>query len=192
MTGWQKHHEDIKNYPPSRLLVEAVPFMLNKHKALDLGAAVLTDTKFLLSEGFEVIALDKEKGLEEISDPKFKFVHSTYSGYSFPKNVFDLVNAQYSLPFNGKETFPELWANILNSLKSEGIFVGQFFGENDGWNVPGSEIAFHTISEVNEMLKDMEVLKLIEVDKDRHLSDGTPKHWHVYNVIAKKRVEPPE
>lgn len=185
MSKWQGYHEDTKSKPPSKLLVEALSFVENKSKALDLGAGALVDSKYLLSLGFEVIAVDQEKFIE-IPDDKFRFVKSLFNEYEFPNNNFDLISAQFSLPFNGKEGFNILMGKLIASLKPKGIFTGQLFGLNDEWNTPESELVFHSKNQVIELLSGMEVLKLEEVDKDGKLSNGTPKHWHIFNIIARK------
>jgi len=167
-------------------LLEALSYVENRYKALDLGVGALVESKYLLSQGFEVIAVDQEKFSEELSNTGFKFIQSSFKDYEFPKDAFDLITAQFSLPFNGKSDFKVLWSKIVVSLKSGGVFVGQLFGINDEWNVDGSELAFHSKEEVKELLTGLEVLKLEEVDKDGKLSNGNPKHWHVFHIIARK------
>lgn len=188
MSPWQKYYEDTKSKPPSKLVVEALSFVNNKSKALDLGAGALVESKYLLSQGFEVVAVDQEKFPENIPNDKFKFIQSAFKDYEFPRDNFDLITAQFSLPFNGKDGFDSLWNKIMASLNPEGIFTGQLFGLNDEWNVPESELIFHSKEQVEHLLLGMEVLKLEEIDKDGKLSNGNPKHWHVFHIIARKGV----
>ena len=183
---FQGHYEYTKNQPPSKFLLQALPFVENKSKALDLGAGALVESKYLLSLGFNVIAVDQEKFPEEIANDKFSFIQSSFKNYKFPKGGFDLITAQFSLPFNGKEGFSELWNKIISSLKNNGVFVGQLFGENDEWNVSGSKLVFHSRKEVEKLLTGLEIIKLEEIHKDRILSNGKAKHWHVFHIIARK------
>ena len=47
-------------------------------------------------------------------------------------------------------------------------------------------MSFHTKNEVENELKDLKIILLEEIEKDGHQADGTPKHWHIFNIIAKK------
>lgn len=186
MSNWQEYYQNTKNNPPSKLLQEGVSFVKDKLKALDLGAGALVDSKYLLSLGFEVVAVDKENVPEQIAKDKFMFIKSLFKDYNFPKSAFDLVNAQFSLPFNGEETFSFVWEKILSSLKPQGIFVGQLFGLNDEWNIPGTKLAFYSKEQVKKLVTGLEVLKLHEVDKIGKLANGDSKHRHFFNIIVRK------
>jgi len=131
MNKWQEYYEDTKSKSPSKMLLEALPFVENKSKALDLGAGALVESKYLLSMGFDVVAVDQERFPEEITNDKFKFVQGSFKDYEFPKESFDLITAQFSLPFNGKNGFTELWNKVVASLKTNGVFVGQLLVLND-------------------------------------------------------------
>ncbi|MDO8550913.1 MAG: hypothetical protein Q7S39_12285 [Ignavibacteria bacterium] len=48
-------------------------------------------------------------------------------------------------------------------------------------------MTFHTKQQVENLLSDMEIIELTEEDKDGRTANGTPKHWHVFHVIARKR-----
>jgi len=186
MSNWQKHYEDTKSKPPSKLLLDALAFVQNKSKALDLGAGALVASKYLLSLGFEVTAVDIEQFKETIIDDKFRFIQSNFKEYEFSESNFDLITAQFSLPFNGTIGFDTLWENIISSLTPGGIFTGQLFGLNDEWNVPDSKLVFHSRQQVEYLLSGMEILKLEEIDKDGKLANGYPKHWHIFHIIARR------
>jgi hypothetical protein len=186
--SWNEYYKLTKNRLPSPLLVQAITFINKKETALDLGTGALVDSKYLLTQGFEVVAVDKEKPPEEIMNDRFKFVQNSFRDYDFPRNTFDLINAQFALPFNGKESFNLIWERLLSSLKLGGIFVGQFFGLEDEWNVPDTKLVFHSKEQVEKLLNGLEVLELKEINKDGKLANGRPKHWHFFNVIARKKA----
>ncbi|HRH22150.1 MAG TPA: class I SAM-dependent methyltransferase [bacterium] len=188
MSKWQSYYDDTKDRQPAKILVEAVSFVANKNRALDLGAGALTDSKYLLSLGFEVVAVDQEKFSDQIDDDKFSFMQSSYQNYEFPEDSFDLINAQFSLPFNGKDGFEILWQKIILALKQDGLFVGQFFGLNDEWNTAESKLIFHSKEQVEVMLSGLEILKLVEIERDGKLASGEPKHWHLFNIIVRKKA----
>lgn len=156
-----------------------------------MGGGALNDTKYLLNEGFEhVMVVDIEPNVQEkvaeIDNPRLEASVTSFSQFDFPENKYDLVNAQYSLPFHGPEGFDELIKKITKSLKSSGIFVGQFFGDRDEWNTPENKITFQTKEEIESLLLPLEVLEFIEEEKDGTTASGSTKHWHIFHFIARK------
>lgn len=174
---------------PAILLVEAIDYVGGKH-ALDLGAGALRDARYLLTKGFTVVAIDKAPVFDEeirtIDNPRFSGVVSSFVNYDFPEQSFDMVNAQYSLPFNDPMTFLAIFEKMKASLVTGGIFVGQLFGKNDSWNNPKSKKTFHTKEDVENLLRGFDILKLVEIEKKSRTSMGEKKHWHYFDVIAKK------
>lgn len=190
--NWGNYHELSKDYPPRPFLVSALEYVKEKKEALDLGAGALNDAKHLLNEGFEhITVVDVEPGVQEkvseLKDDRLEAHITSFDKFNFPENKYDLVNAQYSLPFHGKEGFDVLIQKIISSLKSEGIFVGQFFGEKDEWAKSESTIAFQTKEEVEGLLSPLETLEFIEEEKDGKTATGDNKHWHVFHFIARKQ-----
>ncbi|HVS79411.1 MAG TPA: class I SAM-dependent methyltransferase, partial [Candidatus Paceibacterota bacterium] len=119
---------------------------------------------------------------------KFNFELSGLEDFNFPKNQFDLVSAQRVLPFlQSKESLVKVFEKIKISLKPNGIFAGHFFGPNDTWCKEKREMTFVTESEIRELLKDMEITKLQEFERDSQTATGTPHHWHIFDVIAGKK-----
>jgi hypothetical protein len=74
----------------------------------------------------------------------------------------------------------------VSSLGRGGRFCGQLFGDRDEWS-PDEEMTFHTRDEAESLLADFEVERFDEVEEDSKTALGEPKHWHVFNVIARKR-----
>jgi hypothetical protein len=186
MNTWQEYYQNTKDKPASELLKLSMKFVSNKSTALDLGSGALADSKYLLSEGFEVIAVDKEEISDEIANDKFKFIRSSFEDYNFPTSLFNLINAQFSLPFNGRESFLYVWEKMLSSLKTDGIFVGQLFGEKDEWNKPGTGLAFFSRNQIKFLLNGTEILKFEEIEKDGRLANDDSKHWHFFDIIARQ------
>ncbi len=191
-TRWLEFYEITKNKPPSPLLIKALQFVNVKDDALDLGAGALRDTKFLIDSGFKhITAVDSEplmiEAAKELNSSKLQAVTSNFNNFDYSREHYDLVNAQWALPFNPPDTFEETWNKVKNSLKKGGVFTGQFFGVNDEWNRPGTKMTFKTKDEVEKLLSDMEIIELTEEDKDSTTANGTPKHWHVFHVIARRK-----
>jgi SAM-dependent methyltransferase len=187
-SSWEKFYEITRTSPPWPRLQRAVALVEHKGDALDLGAGAGRDTVYLLQEGFHVTAVDRERSsiaiLEALPQQNLKLVQSAF--VDFPFETYDIINAQYALPFNPPETFNQLWAKIKQALRPRGIFTGQFFGIHDEWNKPDVPMTFHSKEQVEELLSDLEIVELREEDSDGTTADKTPKHWHVFHIIARK------
>jgi tellurite methyltransferase len=187
---WSKYYENRKGKPVSKLLTTALPYAEKKLIALDLGAGSLKESDYLLNNGFEkVVAIDKSPLIKEFASTlnknNFEYQNINFEKFNFKASTYDLVCAIYSLPFIKKENFKNVFDNIKFSLKNGGVFCGQFFGTNDDWS-QDSNMSFHTKDEVEMVLKDLKVILLEEIEKDGHKADGNSKHWHFFNIIAKK------
>ncbi len=188
---WKEYFENTKNKGPRPLLIKAVELVKEKDKAIDLGSGAFNDVNYLLSVGFNhIVAVDKvsvaEEILKNLLPAKVSYVISRFEEFDFVENNFDLVNAQYSLPFIEKASFDEVFGKIIKSLKTDGVFVGQFFGDRDEWNKEGSDMTFHTKEEAQALLQGLKVLEFTEEEKDGNTAAGNLKHWHVFHFIAVK------
>jgi tellurite methyltransferase len=147
-------YEVTRDNPPSQLLVDAVPLVSNKGTALDLGCGAGRDTKYLLAQGFEVTAVDANSQTRELiarlsHQDKLHYVNSSFE--TFPFREYDLINAQWSLPFNSKATFGEMFQRMKSAIKPGGVFTGQLFGINDEWNKPKREMTFNTEEDAKQL-----------------------------------------
>lgn len=191
LSSWSEYYEHTKNHPPSPLLIQAVNYVVSKNKAIDIGGGgTLKDSRYLLSLGFDVTTIDQEpvilEAVEQLGADKLHAVVTKYDEFNFPANEYDLAAAMFSLPFNPPATFTEVFQRIKDSLVSGGIYCGQFFGDRDGW-ASNLNLTFHTKEQVAGLLKDLEVILLEEKEYDATLANGAPKHWHIFNVIARKK-----
>jgi SAM-dependent methyltransferase len=189
MFNWKGYINTTKNKPPRELLVRALGYLKDKEAALDLGAGALNESKYLLNNGFKkVIAVDKEENLDlinEINNKAFTFEKVAIEDYIFPKSTFSLINAQFILPFIKRDDIKRIINSISNSLKAEGIFVGQFFGIKDDWS-SAPDIYAYTEKEVKEFLADLDITYFQEEEKDGQTAMDGEKHWHLFHFIAKK------
>lgn len=188
-TNWRDYHDQTKNKPPNSLLLQALEFVIHKQKALDLGDGSLRDARYFLDEGFEVMVVDQEPQMmqyaETLHAEKLRCVVSSFADFDFPEETFDIASAMYALPFNPPDTFDRVMQNIKASLVKGGIFCGHFFGVRDEWST-NPDMTFHTKAQIADIFADMELIQCEEEEKDRLLADGTPKHWHLFYVIARK------
>ncbi len=186
---WSEYYKITKDKPPSKLLVGALNYVKNREKALDIGGGALKETRYLLSEGFEVTVIDSSelmaKEAEKINSAKLHYFVTPFDKFNFPKDTFDIVSAMYSLPFNSPTTFNSVFNKIKKSLVRNGIFCGQLFGIRDQWS-NRTDMTFHTIEQAKELFSGMEMIYFKEEEKDGQIANGRPKHWHVFHFITKK------
>ena len=58
----------------------------------------------------------------------------------------------------------------------------------DSWENIKEQMVFLSKEQVLELFKDsFEIIEFNEVEKDGKTGLGKMKHWHIYNVIAKKK-----
>ncbi len=189
-SNWDNYYENTKNYPPAPLLVKALEYVETIGKAIDIGGGgTLKDTLFLLSKGFDTTVVDKEDviavSVEKVGSDKLHFFVSSFSDFDFPVNEYDLAAAIYSLPFTPPKDFERVFEKVKSSLVQNGVFCGQFFGDRDGWK-DNSNLTFVTKEKAMSMLDGMEVLHFEEKEFDGKTADGSAKHWHVFDIIARK------
>jgi SAM-dependent methyltransferase len=188
---WKDYYERTKGRPPRPGLQKAVSFVADKDSALDLGSGALNDSQFLLAQGFKrVIAVDKVAVAEEIVKhlpaDRFEYIISTFEDYEFGTERFDLINAQYALPFIAPDQFMRVYESIRASMKPGAILAGQFFGDRDGWK-DDKKMNFHTKAESEGLLKDFRAIEFWEEEQDKNTAAGTMKHWHVFHFIVEKK-----
>lgn len=187
--NWNEYFKNTIDNPPSSLLVEAIDYITHRNKAIDIGGGALRDTRYLLSKGFETTVIDQAEEVAKIAETihseKLYCYITSFTDYVFPVNTFDIAAALYSLPFIFNKDFEKVFTNIKKSLVLDGIFVGNFFGEHDAWNNRAT-MTFHTKKQVENLFSDFTIVLFEEREYDGKTADGRPKHWHVFNVIARK------
>jgi SAM-dependent methyltransferase len=160
-------------------------------RAIDLGCGDGVETRELLERGWRVLAIDSDETVEER-------VRATIgdTADSAPVEIWkrpfealtglpeaDFVYAGFALPFCDASHFPYLWADIREALQVDGVFAGEFFGPDDDWfGRPGMN--FHDSAGVQRMLADLEIIQVVEDNRDGLSFEG-PKHWHVFHVVAR-------
>jgi trans-aconitate methyltransferase len=179
-----------KNQPHWPLIERATALFDAPGHALDLGCGAGRDTRYLLTQGWRVTAVDAEPQaialLEPLCSDRLELVRSTFEDFAFPPATYDLVSAQFALPFIPQGQFFTVFARLKQSLVSGGAFAGQFFGVHDEWNTPERAMTFLTREEVEGVLGDLTVRELLEEDKMGPTATRGIKHWHVFHVLARK------
>lgn len=164
----------------------------NSGKAIELGCGAGNDTVYLIKNNWKVLAIDRENVEERIAKrlndkelEKFTFQQQNFESLELEKS--NLIVANYCLPFCNKNKFEELWNKIESSITNEGYFVGNFFGTNDGWNGIKKKMIFLSREQIMELFNEFEIILFKEIEKDALTGLGKMKHWHIFDVIAKKK-----
>jgi tellurite methyltransferase len=193
---WSGYYNDTIDKEPNKTAVFAekgFSRIVEKY-ALDIGSGTGCDSVYLLERGFHVTSLDQEtaglKILRNRAGPKHSdmltLVHARMQNYPILPDSYDLINASFSLPFCAKDDFKIVWKNIFQGLKKNGVFAGQLFGFRDAWyGLP--EMSFVTNEEVDALMDGYSPEYYVEIDEDGRIADGSVKHWHLFNIVLRKK-----
>ena len=179
MENIKKYYENTKDACPHFTTKQFIKMNIAPKNAIDLGCGAGRDTVFLIKNGWNVLAIDKE----ELK--KFRFYKSNFEDLKLENN--SLVVANFSIPFCDKNYFLKFWDNITNSILKDGYFVGNFFGLNDSWVELKNNMVFLSKDQVIDLFNDFEIISFKEIEKDALTGLNKMKHWHIFNVIAKKK-----
>ena len=69
----------------------------------------------------------------------------------------------------------------------DGYFVGNFFGKRDSWVTVKEKMVFLAKDETLKLFEQFEIIKFEEIERDGKTGLGKMKHWHTYEIIAKKK-----
>ena len=192
MKSIEKYYKNTADAKPNYTVKKFIELNVEPGNAIELGCGAGRDTVCLIKNGWNVLAIDREDvksrivaKLEAEELKQFKFLKQKYEDIELEKN--NLVVANFSIPFCDKNNFKELWNKIDDSILKNGYFVGNFFGENDEWKKTKKEMTFLSKKQVIELFKNFEIIEFKEIEKDGLTGLGEMKHWHVFNVIAKKK-----
>lgn len=191
-TKWNRYQEKTFNRPPHKILLQALKYFHGfKGYSIDLGCGAGNDTIELLRNGWEVLAIDNnpysfekiKSKLDEKQLDKLETKKEDFEKLELPKA--DLINASFSIPFCKPESFDRLWNNIVGAININGRFSGNFLGNRDGW-CRNEKMTFFNINDIQELFNQFEIEYFEEKEYDGKTTQENIKHWHFFNVIAKK------
>jgi SAM-dependent methyltransferase len=161
--------------------------------ALDVGCGDGTETRALLDAGFRVTAVDEDpdavrRSADLAGDERLTFVAAPMQRVVWPH--VDLLHAGLSLPFCPPEDFDALWTGLRDALVPGGVLAADFFGDRDSWALQGGPLGpmtFVTRERLDVLLAGLHVVGIEEEDEDGRSVFG-PKHWHRFEVVARRPV----
>lgn len=194
---WAAYYQKVAGRPPRPLFVKAMTYYAAApnvdrvgRAALDLGCGDGTETLALLHHGWQVFALDQHADAiarVEAHAPADQRQRLTTQCVLMEEAVFpqvDLVYAGLSLPFCSPAAFPTVWQQLVAALPVGGRFAGHFFGDRDGW--AGPDLTFQTIAEARTLFTGFALEHFEEFEEDAPTALQGIKHWHLFEVIARK------
>ena len=189
----EKYYKNTENALPNTIIQKFISMNIKPENAIELGCGAGRDTVHLIKNGWNVFAIDKEDTEQIISNKlddeelkRFKFERQNFENIKLERAK--LLVANFSIPFCRKDCFNQFWSKIVDSILKDGYFAGNFLGLNDSWAKNKQQMIFLSKKQVLELFKDsFEIVYFNEIEKDGTTGLGKMKHWHIYNVIAKKR-----
>ncbi|RCW22936.1 methyltransferase family protein [Vibrio parahaemolyticus] len=191
---WNEYYQKILNQPHRPNVENAVNLLkLESKVALDIGCGIGRDSHFLLEQGFNVHAFDSHEDAVKTcltrfeGHKRFSISQCCFTEFDYPQCSLVIANA--SLFFCPDEGFEQVWTKIDSALQPGGIFCGDFLGVKDSWvaSEMHPNITALTKKEVESLFEDYELISLNERDEDGATVVGSPKHWHMFSVTARKR-----
>ena len=190
VTDWTVYYEATGDEPRATLL-DALDRFEHPGTAVDLGSGTGRDTAELVRRGWRVISIDGEPEAMARLTARTDLDHSRvatqlarFEDATWPD--VDLVSSSFSLPFVAADDFAGVWSRIVQSLRPGGRFCGQLFGDRDTWASQG--VTCFTRSEVEALLSGLSIERIDEEEEDSRDASGTPKHWHLFHIVARKEA----
>jgi SAM-dependent methyltransferase len=188
--NWKLYYEKTNEQPPRETLTRALDWFKRenkKGKAFDIGSGACNDVRYLLSEGWKVIAADNEPKAQVYfkeafeNNPTASFQLTSFENIKW--EAVELIHAGFTLPFCPQEYFQQVIQNIKAAIKKEGRFAGNFFGSAHTW----TDLVLLEANEIKELFRDFEI-EYFEESKlnKKSLTDELVFH-HNISIVAKKR-----
>ena len=193
-SDWAAYYQSTIGREPRPLFAKGLAAVkaagVAPRQAIEIGFGDGRETLALLEAGWRVLAIDPAPAAAEVLQSQLparvagRLVIRSVPAEHADLLPFDLLYAGYSLPFLGADAFDRFWNAARDRLRPGGILVVNFFGPRDSW-AGGEGLRFIDVDAVRRLVDGLELLALDEEDQDGNSFLG-PKHWHVFDVIARR------
>ncbi|HSU03779.1 MAG TPA: class I SAM-dependent methyltransferase [Nocardioides sp.] len=190
---WQDYNEAQRHRPVrplvARLLEHAGPG--GGRPALDLGCGGGVETRALVAQGWHVTAVDTDPTMPaRLADLVASGDVRTVVGdvRELDLGQFALVHSSLTLPFVPRADFGFAWERVRRSLLPGGWLGVDLFGVRDDWSGT-AELSFHPRAGIDQLLAGLDVLEVVEEERDGPAFGGDTKHWHVFHCLARRPAE---
>ena len=198
--SWKPYYEETEDRPPDPTLqfAQRRPDKALPRVAIDCGCGAGRNADYLRTLGFEVFGFDPDLDAIEICRSRFEdddaahFECDSFLSYEYPQA--SLTFAGLSLFFCPADEFRDSWQKMLGSVLPGGVFCGTFLGPNDTWAITGDvfgngarPVISHSADEVRGFFEGFDIEGFDERNFDGATAIGAQKHWHYFNVTAKRR-----
>lgn len=174
--------------PLARLAAETAGAARGRH-AVELGCGIGREAMFLAHLGWSVHTFDADPSVAARVGAARGIEHTTARLQDLRElPPCELLLSCVALPYVPRDDFPVVWNAILRSLRPGGVLAVDLFGERDEW--VGSDGTFLTRDEVDAMIAGLDVVSLVEEERDGRAFSG-PKHWHTFELVARRREDSP-
>ncbi|MFO1069073.1 MAG: class I SAM-dependent methyltransferase [Geminicoccaceae bacterium] len=189
---FRAYHARVREAPPRPGLIAVLGRFPAPGLAVDIGAGNGRDSLPMLARGWSVVAIDqdraaladlRERAREQGSDRRLRVRPGPMETVPLPRA--DLVVSSFALPLCEPGRFAALWRRIRRSLRPGGRFAGQLYGPRDGWSGRAG-VCIHDRPAIESLLGGLEVERLDEIEEDSVTPRGTPKHWHFFEIVARR------
>jgi SAM-dependent methyltransferase len=195
---WKSYFQLTQHQGPRRLLLEALdhvgPAAMQPGMGVDLGAGTGAAARLLYERTrWEVLAIDASPTADEYLCRRFqagcpvgiRFQQASFQTVHLPPGEVNLLWAGLALPYMPQDQVAVVWQKISDALQPGGLFAGDFFGPQHG-HVGREDMNFHHPSQIESLLRFMDVIKLERIIQTQPFSQGRPLMMDCYLVIARK------
>lgn len=192
--------EGTRDAAPRQLLVSSLSLVTPGSRALDVGCGPGRETVAMLRHGLRVLAIDPDESMLHLARatidegcPESRDrvdLQSTTLEQLAPHlgpAAFALVHAGFVLPFVRARDFASVFARLRSALQPGGVLVAQFFGPDDEFirETGTADMSAHTATELDDLLRGLEILHRDEVNRSGFVGRRVPKWWHVHHIVAR-------
>jgi SAM-dependent methyltransferase len=194
---WDAYYRHTRGREPRPLFAKGMAAVADAGilpgRAVEIGFGDGTETLALLDAGWHVTAIDPTAvaadALRATVPPavaaRLEIITATAQDTDLP--AFDLLYAGYALSFIRREAFRRFWAHVRDRLRPGGLLVVNIFGVRDSW-AEDPDMTFIARGDVERMVEGLEAIAIDEEDQDGDSFAGR-KHWHVFDIVARRRAE---